>query len=173
VRDACEQMAFAPDNPKERPKPLGGWGYLFKLLEMIGFVAGAVIPAGILSDFPYCRACQKYLKAHRKGYLNSPHPWADIKPLAKQIRTERLNEVLAALEPQIRQSLELLARANFTEVDRFVAGLMPADKEAAARVQFELHKCPTCEAHRVSVMLESRTIDKKTASSLVTKIDRF
>lgn len=174
LRDSCEQMAFKPKNPGEQPKPLGGWGYLFKLLEVIGYVGGVVIPSLIVSSLPYCRACQKYLKAHRKGYLHSPEAWSEIKKLNKQERTAALERAVGAIGPHAAQGAELLAKASLAESEAFVAKLAPQpDANSAARLLFEIEKCPTCEAHRVKLTLENYTIDKKSNTKLLATLDKI
>lgn len=174
LRDSCEQMAFKPKNAGEQPKPLGGWGYVFKLLEVIGYVAGAMIPAMIVSGLPYCKACQKYLKAHCKGYLHSPESWAEIKKMSKPDRTAALERTIAAIGPQALQGASLISKASLTETEAFVAQLAPkADANAAARVLFAVDKCPTCEAHLVKLTLENYTIDKKSNTKLLLALDKI
>lgn len=172
--DSCEQMAFAPKNKGEQAKPLGGWGYPLKLLEMIGFVGGGMIPAGLVSGLAYCRKCQKYLKPHRSGYLHAPQRWADVKPLAKQLRTEGIQQACADVAAQVRQCLELLATAKLADVEALVAKLDPAaDKTATARVLVAVEKCPTCESHVVTLTMLNYTVDKQDNSTVLQMIEKF
>jgi hypothetical protein len=174
MRDSCELMSFKSDNANEPAKPLGGWGYVVKLLEMIGYVAGAMIPALIVSGLPYCKQCQKYLKPHRSGYLHSPEIWSEIKSLGKKERTAALEQVIAAIGPRAMQGAGLLAKASLAETEAFVAQLAPqADKKAAARVLFAVEKCPTCDAHQVKVSLINYTIDKDSNTSVLVTLDKI
>ena len=45
-------------------------------------------------------------------------------------------------------------------------------KDAAARVAFELKKCPSCDAHYLKLTLANFTADKKGATTVVAKIDK-
>ena len=40
-------------------QPLGAWGYFFRGLEVLGFVAGGLIVPLALRKAPYCPACQR------------------------------------------------------------------------------------------------------------------
>ncbi|MGC3971467.1 MAG: hypothetical protein QM775_30240 [Pirellulales bacterium] len=174
VRDSCEKMAFEPKNKADKASPLGGWGYLFKFLEMSGFVAGAMVPALIVGGLPYCRRCQKYLKSHRHGFLHSPEAWADVKPLAKELRGETLERILGALAQQASTHVEPLQQGSLADVETLVAGFTSqADNKAAASIKFAVDKCPNCDAHRVVLTMENYAIDKSRVSNIIATIDKI
>src|SRR6202453_4326983 len=56
------------------PIELGSLGYLFALLQIIGFGVGGFAVYGFLSSKPYCEACSKYLVARDSQirYTNDP-----------------------------------------------------------------------------------------------------
>lgn len=45
---------------------LGLWGYLYALLQVVGFAAGGFVIYLYLEALPYCRRCAKYLAAKEK-----------------------------------------------------------------------------------------------------------
>lgn len=46
-------------------------------------------------------------------------------------------------------------------------------KGSAANVQFELSKCPTCDAHRINAQLSTFSGDEKPATAALFTLDKF
>jgi hypothetical protein len=42
---------------------LGIWGYLFRGLEVLGFIGGGVLVPAVMRKVPYCQSCQRYMRA--------------------------------------------------------------------------------------------------------------
>jgi hypothetical protein len=56
--------------PQGEPEPLGNLGYFYRVLGILGFALGGVIPTLCLRARPYCDLCQRYMKD--KTLLNIP-----------------------------------------------------------------------------------------------------
>jgi hypothetical protein len=173
IRDICEGMSFRSSSSKEAGAPLGIFGYLFKLLEMLGYVGGALLPSALLRGMPYCHSCQYYLKKHQKTVINSPASWAAIKKLPKQQRLEALTGAMQDVSARTQQVLQAVQLASFddtaaklSELDKAVA------KDAPASVSLLLKKCPQCNAHHIAATLMNKTVDKKAATKLLLNLDK-
>jgi hypothetical protein len=173
IRDTCEGMSFKSSHSKESGAPLGMWGYLFKLLEMAGYVGGAMVPTVTLRGMPYCHACQYYLKKGQMSVINAPGSWAAIKKLPKVQRKEAL---VAAVQDAAVRTQQVLQSVESAPLDETVARLSALDKsagkDAPASVVLALKKCPQCDAHHVTATLVNKTVDKKVASKVLLKLDK-
>ena len=174
TRDICENMAFKGRGNNQPGAPLGVWGYCFKLLEIVGYVAGATIPSFVVSALPYCKACQQYLKPHRRAIVNSPTMWEDVKKLSKKERGEALQAVVNETSGRALEVVQLIAAAPLPEtlavMDRLDAAPVAG---TAAHVEFALSKCPNCDAHRILVHLATFSIDKKVAIASLVTLDKI
>src|SRR5262249_33986509 len=56
-------MSFAWDDHGHPGKPVGGWGYLFVGLGVLGFALGGVVVPALLMKAPYCERCELYMKS--------------------------------------------------------------------------------------------------------------
>jgi hypothetical protein len=173
IRDMCEGMAFSARNSGDPSTPLGVLGYLFKFLEMVGYALGTMIPSGVVLGMTYCKKCQFYLKPHLTAHLHSPEQWKNLKKLDKPQR-------LAALQQSIQ---DVIARAQAvadeildTPLTPTVATLTKLDskikKGTAARADFEMKKCPGCDAHEITLTLFNMTIDNKGHQSLLLTVNK-
>lgn len=173
TRVICEGMAFK-DRANGKPgDPLGAWGYLFKLLEMSGYVAGAVMPSAVVFGMPYCKRCQKYLAVHRIRQIQSSNSWEDVKRLNKKVRGDALQETMKTLVARAMQIAAPLATASLSDTDAMISALDNSDrKDAAARVTFTLKKCPTCEAHVVEISLYSHSVNNQAVVQSLANFDK-
>jgi hypothetical protein len=170
IRDMCEKMSFSKNPGSE----LGIFGYVFKLLEVAGYVAGATVPSLIVSNLPYCRACQKYLKKHRTAWISSPTEWSSVKALSKAERGPALEAAIAPLYEKSAQLCQSLAAASLSQTDAILAGLQAQGVPAsAAHIVFTLLKCPDCDAHLVRVELSTYTVDKQFAKNTINTLDKI
>lgn len=173
IREICEGMSFKSRNSNEAGSPLGMWGYLFKLLEMGGYALGAMVPSLTVFGMPYCKKCQQYLKAHRTAHIHSPDQWSVVKKLAKKDRLAALQAAIQALTDRANQIVGPIAAAPLADTEAAVAALDSAiQKDAAARITFDLKKCPQCDSHHLKLTLTNFTVDKKAAMTEVAKIDK-
>jgi hypothetical protein len=57
-----QAVSFAWDDHGKRGEPLGGWGYFFVGLGVLGFALGGVLAPAALMKMPYCERCSLYMK---------------------------------------------------------------------------------------------------------------
>ncbi len=57
----------AADEEKARAKPVGNWGYLYALIEILGFLTGGVGFLLICAQWAYCDECKRYFLDKRIG----------------------------------------------------------------------------------------------------------
>jgi hypothetical protein len=173
VRDMCEKMSFKDQHNDKPGDPLGVFGYFFKLLEMAGYALGAMVPSMHVFGMCYCKKCQKYLLAHRTGYVHSPSLWANVKKMSKQARLAELQSVANNTAGRAQQIAVPLANASLADTEKAIAALDSfARKDATARVAFILKKCPTCDAHHLELMLNTYSVDKRAAATSLVKLDK-
>jgi hypothetical protein len=61
--------SFAWDNHGHPGEPLGGWGYFFLGLGVVGFALGGVFAPAILMKMPYCEGCSLYMKSRSLAWV--------------------------------------------------------------------------------------------------------
>jgi len=174
-QDICEKMSFTRSGSSEPGSPLGGFGYAYKVLEAAGYVLGAMVPSWVVSQMPYCRQCQLYMKQHLRGHIRSQSLWSAVKGLKKKERVAALGAAVLEVASQANAVSKTIASATLSESVAAVSNLAKAaDKKsvAAASVVVELKKCPNCESHHVSYTLATWAVNKKPARRLLTKIDK-
>jgi hypothetical protein len=82
-------MTFRWDDHGRQGKPLGGWGYVFLGLGVVGFAAGGVIAPAALMKFPYCERCQLYMKQRTLALIP-----ASVRP--RRVKEAAAKEAFAA-----------------------------------------------------------------------------
>jgi hypothetical protein len=80
---------------------LGGWGYLYAVLQILGFAAGGFGAYAYLADAPYCEGCRRYFKRVKqtKRFTDDPDalttlvgaitPLMEARRFAEVIQTHR------------------------------------------------------------------------------------
>lgn len=61
-------MAWSESSARNS-SPLGGWGYLVRLGEIVGFALGTLVFPVILMNTPYCELCERYMKRLQLGVI--------------------------------------------------------------------------------------------------------
>ncbi len=158
LRDICENMTFNRGEGAPSGKPIGMFGYLFKGLEVLGYVAGSTIPAKMalvsVAETPDCLKCRQYYEAKRFGYLNAPEQWQDMANLPFQQRIQALSQSCAPLYERTDAIMIEVEGKTFSEVSTAISKL---ESKAAlgntASVTFTLRKCPGCDAFHLKASL--------------------
>jgi hypothetical protein len=150
----------------EGDQPLGYVGYLFRVLEVAAFGAGAFVLTAPLSGTSYCRACGRYRK----------HKHFATIPAGTFVRAAGEGE--AVTEDAIIQggraafdSIATIARAgDAATVLQHVADFPPRRPSEAlgSRLDLGLHYCPGC----MDAALEGQIIVKKPLTSTVRFLPR-
>jgi hypothetical protein len=158
-------------NKPEEPEPLGAWGYLVRLGELVGFVGGSVVAPLILLSHPYCELCQLYMKKKELVWIPGSAGTSFIPRFGAK------KQESAALSSDIReqgsQQLQALCDAGKAgEADAFrqqLAELRPASKKAKslpARFKVEMVRCKNCAAGYLNPSVVTGSGNRVTAQSL-------
>jgi len=131
-------------------QPLGAWGYFFRALEVIGFVAGGLIVPAILHKAPYCQSCQLYMKTKQLGLIPASVPFRKIKKSDEAGKTAYATEQQRAYDcgKDIVTRLQQLATGNNTaDFQKKLAELQPGKNQAGklpGRFSLHLVHCKRC-----------------------------
>jgi hypothetical protein len=121
---------------------LGTLGYLYALLQMLGFAFGGVGVYLYLKSLPYCDSCSKYLA--KKGIQTRYTAHADV-------LTEAVKEIMQRLsEKRFQEAIAVHSRA---------AGVETFQKELVLRSQMQIKKCKSCDQHWLKFSVSKKTRD--------------
>jgi hypothetical protein len=153
---------------------LGKFGYLFQLLEAVGFSLGALLPAFLLSKSFFCSTCQLYMKPVAKGKLPSVLTRDDLKHKKRAGRLETLAAAAIEAKDKYEAIKPKIAEATKTSLVLTV-GEHPVDKKdakALSWVLLELFQCPQCEEANLKATLFMVAEDNKIRSALLETVNR-
>lgn len=151
LRDSCELISFSGGDGSSPGNPIGLWGYFFKSLEVIGYVAGATLPAKMavtsVSGTPDCPRCKQYFINYRCAYLNAPENWEDM---AEMTHVDRCVAIKQSVTPVIQRAEDFLAGMQGQKLPEVAEAMKEFESEAlmgnTGTVSFTLRKCPGCDA---------------------------
>lgn len=110
-------MSFSWDDHGRQGKPLGGWGYFFLGLGVLGFVAGGVIAPAALMKFPYCERCQLYMKQRTLALIPaSVRPRRVKEPAAKDAFAAENKAAADAAQAVLDQLVALAAKGDASAI---------------------------------------------------------
>jgi hypothetical protein len=122
---------------------LGAWGYLYAVLQMLGFAVGGVSVYGYLNSLPYCDSCSKYLV--KKGIIQTRYT-SD-----SEILTNAVKSVMECLsESRFQDAISVHAKA---------AGTGTYQKELVLRSQVQVKRCKSCNQHWLRFSVSKRARD--------------
>jgi hypothetical protein len=147
-------MSFSVGEGTQQGQPVGVWGYMFKALELTGYVLGATLPAKMavssVSGTPDCEKCRQYFVTHHCAYLNAPERWEDMAALEHVDRCIGLKQSITPLFKRAEAFLETMSGKALTEVTDAMAEFEPeAHMGNTGTVSFTLRKCPGCDAYHL------------------------
>lgn len=174
IQFISENMVFKSSSSSGgEGSPLGGFGYVYKVLEMIGYSIGCMLPSLAVFGMPYCKGCQSYLKPYRSSYINSPELWPDVKKLPRKERLAALQGAIQSLTQRAQEVVDRIVHAPLAETVSEVEAFDPKlNKNSAARIQFVLKKCPQCDAHHVQLNLFNMAVNKKPVTTKLNALDK-
>jgi hypothetical protein len=111
------------------PVELGSLGYLYAVLQIVGFAIGGVAVYGYLKALPYCERCSKYLVAKHTQTRYT----ADA---------DRLSEIAALM-----RQCALGGRLQDAIAAHATTGSETAGKDPKLRSQVEIKRCKNCDQH--------------------------
>lgn len=154
----ARSFAWKEDNGKVG-NTLGGWGYLFCGLEVVGFAAGGLIVPGLLRKAPYCAECQRYMKTKSLAYIPASVPAKKVKKSDAAGQAAYAAEQQKALEDgkQTVDAIQQLATSNNTaDFQRKIEELKPGRNQASRlprRLVLQLVHCKSCHGGSLVVKM--------------------
>jgi hypothetical protein len=131
-------------------EPLGVWGYFFRGLEVIGFVAGGLVVPLILRKAPYCAECQRYMTTRQLALVPAGVPLKKVKKsdMAAQAAYEAEQQKAFEGGKQVVAAIQQLAVGNKTaDFQKKMEEQQPGKKEAGKlpiRFSLQLVHCKRC-----------------------------
>lgn len=115
--------------PVSGPVELGSWGYLYAVLQIVGFAVGGVAVYVYLTGLPYCKRCSKYLvgKHTQARYTADADQVSQIANLMRQ----------CALAGRLQDAVTAHA----------TSGSETVGKNPTLRSQVEIKRCKDCDQH--------------------------
>jgi hypothetical protein len=152
--------SFAWKQKDGRPgEPLGSWGYVFRGLEVIGFVGGGLIVPVLLRKAPYCKTCRRYMRTKSLGFLPASVPARKIKKSDTEGMAAYQAEQAKALEAgqKFLETLRQLAIEGQSQDFQAALSGLNAQKKDTLKLptRFSLHlvHCSRCAAGWLRVNL--------------------
>jgi hypothetical protein len=135
-----------------RGEPLGGWGYAFRALEILGFVGGSLVVPILMAKAPYCEKCQRYQRRQQFGFLAGSVPAKKVKKSdqAGLAAYEAEQQQAFAQGQKTLEELTSCATENKTgDFQNFLTDLKTSKKQTMklpGRFAIELVHCKQCYA---------------------------
>ena len=140
--------------------PLGGAGYFFIGLEILGFAVGSLIVPGALMLVPYCELCQMYMKTKKLATLAASVPGRAPRKADAQGTTAYENQQRQAFDSaksKLAGFGQLVRAGDAPTLRQELDALRPTSKAAEklpVRISVNLVCCPNCySGHLRSVLL--------------------
>lgn len=143
-------IAFRGQHDKRPGKPVGGWGYMFRVFEFLGFSCGAGGALSMLRSTDYCETCERYMR--RKGLVGLPAAAAKKKERRFDASgTEHQVDLQAEAEQKCNAMLDSVVRwaekHEAEPVKQLVRQWKPLRRRTnrlSRRVYLSLTYCPDC-----------------------------
>jgi hypothetical protein len=148
-------VTFAWDNHGRPGEPLGGWGYFFIGLGVVGFVLGGVLAPAILLKVPYCESCALYMKSRTLALVPASVPYRKVSkkdPAAQTALQEENARAAATADALIDRVTGLAAKGDGIGINTAFAPYPARGTEARragklpARLRVGLVRCRQCSA---------------------------
>ena len=170
----ARSFAWKNESGTGRGAPLGIWGYAFRLLEIVGFVAGSLIVPAILYKAPYCQPCQRYMRTRHLSLFAASVPFKKIKKsdTAGKATHQAEQEQAFAQGKNVSESLLKMAAENksdnFNQTLAHLASAKKAANKLPHRIILHLISCNQCH----SGWLRSRLLSGKGKQLKTTELAR-
>ncbi len=146
-------ITFAWDNHGHPGEPLGGWGYFFVGLGVVGFALGGVLAPAILMKVAYCERCALYMKSHPLAWVPASVPLRRVSKkdsAARAAYDEEQERAAAGASGVLARVTELAARGDALALKATLADHPGQGREARrinrlpARLRVRLVRCRQC-----------------------------
>jgi len=168
-----ENMTYKSLESDSKETELGKLGYGLQALAAVGFVGGAMVPLLVLRLSSYCPACQMYMTRAGSFYAASTAQVAELKKRKKKEKKDAIAAAIVEVSQLKDKVMEYLAVAPLDETISTLNQLVrTAPSKAVAYIQYDLHRCPRCDNHHVTVTLSNQTVDNKRATGVLAKLPK-
>jgi hypothetical protein len=146
-------VSFAWDNHGHPGEPLGGWGYFFVGLGVVGFALGGLAAPAILMKVAYCERCAMYMKSRELAWVPAsvPNRRVSKKDTAAQTAyAEEQERAAATATTVLARVTELAGRGDSLALKATLANHPAGGGEARkinrlpARLRVRLVRCRQC-----------------------------
>lgn len=152
-------FAWKNQNGKGYGKPLGGAGYFFIGLEILGFALGGLMIPGAMMLSPYCELCQMYMKTRMLGTIPASVAARKVPrndTAAREAYQAEQQQAIAAGKARVDHFMQLAAAGDAATLRENLDMLRPSIKAAEklpARVRVILTACPCCQNGNLTARL--------------------
>jgi hypothetical protein len=132
------------------PEPLGMWGYGLRVLEIIGFVGGAIIILIMLASRPYCETCRRYMTSRKLPTLPASVKARKVKAsdeLAQAAYSTEQAQAAAGGESLFTQMCSAATTGDVQTFNAIVDAARPSSRAAQKlprRIAVSLIYCKNC-----------------------------
>ncbi|MEM7412744.1 MAG: hypothetical protein AAF430_21105 [Myxococcota bacterium] len=140
---------------------LGGYGYVLRVLEVVGFAGASLFGPIALRDKPYCEPCALYMRDRQSLWFAASLP---AQKLRKLDAAERENYE-ASQQSCLQESLDHAQALTELATDGDAAGFAASATERAiamreaeklpVRMRIRLSECPGCEAGQLGAWIRT------------------
>jgi len=138
---------------------LGAWGYGVRVVQILGFSLGGLVPLFLLWAVPYCKACHAYMRTKALCLIPAAAPSRKVGRKDSDGQAAFAKEHAEA-EQQAAATLEQIAQAVEDKDASRLAALVQAHQAQAAetakrakRFELKLRYCPICHKGQIAVAL--------------------
>jgi hypothetical protein len=147
-------------NSRNTIENLGVVGYVFMVIEFIGFAVGSTGPLLLLSDRAYCKNCQQYLRLkntyHHMPELEKGDVSLGVTPEEKRSLIATNNEIL---KKEFDKLKPLLQGKSLADNEKTLASLPQAKQPRSFfYLTYAVTACPKCDKHQIAATLNAMGI---------------
>jgi hypothetical protein len=145
--------SFAWNDHGKQGEPLGGWGYFFLGLGVVGFALGGLLVPAALMRMPYCERCALYMKSRQLAWVPASVPTRRVSKkdsAAQAAYAEEQERAATAASTVLARVSELAARGDGLALKAALADHPTGGGEARkinrlpARLRVRLVRCREC-----------------------------
>lgn len=157
VKTSAENSTIKSSRYGQTETQLGGWGYLFLVLELIGFTLGSLVPTLVLGAKHYCENCQLYMDKVDTIYHRSDRARPELKAAkGKQAKMELLNQAVQEAMFRFTSWWERDQSLSWQQLEQRLDAFEAAQpKEALAFVRCDFYLCDACESWHMIAQVQN------------------
>jgi hypothetical protein len=152
VQQTVEHSLLTQGYGDQNPVVLGRKGYLYILLEMVGFAVGLAVPPLCQSESAFCPDCKLYMKKESTRFLHGQCSVEDVKRQPKSSWQTVSQQVFQNLRVYAEKVHAALKNDQASEALAWLHTLpVVLDCKQVAAWEFELAGCRGCAGRHVTI----------------------